>query len=311
MPKRTNKFQQLVVRMYKQMADPGDLVTESAMLTERNGTTKREVDILLEKKIFGTRVRLAVECRNRGDKDDVTWIDSLIGKYKDLDLDRKIAVSSSGFSRAAQDKANLNRIELFTLRQALETDWPAEFVRLGMALVARNDRPAALHIVTDPPVSGPLSLNMMMVAESGKQIGTIEQIARTVYERRRQKIDAEIGKQFLAFFKTLSDLAKHKVIVDISQSPTNQVFIEDSQGTRYRLVSFILRMVCSFSYKPITLEHYLLGVAQVSAGSFSGNQTHKSISFTTIQVPARPKQVNVHWECRPKAKKREGKKVFA
>jgi len=296
MPRRTNEFQRLVVRMYEQMASPGDMVTESAILTERHGTVKREVDVLLEKSIFGTHVRIAVECRGRSAKDDVQWIDGLIGKYRDLNVEKVIAVSKSGFSRGAQEKAKANKIDLLTLKQALETNWPAEFARLGMALVARNDRPDSLQVITEPQIHGPLSLDTILVTESGRQIGTIEQVARTVYERRRPEIDAEIGKQFLTFFKTLNDLTSHKVIAEISQRSANPMFIEGEQGTRYRVSCFILRMVCSFSYKPVTLEHYMLGEAQVSLGSLVGNEKNRTISISTIQVPGKPNQVNVYWE---------------
>src|SRR4030042_3616368 len=143
------------------------------------------------------------------------------------------------------------------------------------------------------------------------QIGTVGQVARAMYERRRQEIDAKIGKQFLTFFKTLSDLSSHKVIVEISQAPANLVYIEGSQDILYRVISFILRMVCSFSHKPVTLEHYMLDEAQVSAGNLSGDQNSQSMFFTTIQIPERPNQVNVHWEHRPKAKKRGEKRPFA
>jgi len=311
MPKRTNEFQRLVKTIYERMASPGDLVTESARLKERDAKTEREVDILLEKKMFGAQIRIAVECRDRSHKDDVTWIDGLIGKYKDLDVDRKFAVSSSGFSLAAQNKANLNRIELLTLRQALETNWAAKFVRLGMALVAREDRPDAIHIITDPAVPELFSSNTMLVTECGQQVGTVEQVARAIYERRRQEIDAEIGKQFLTWFKTLGDISSHKVTADISQPPANPIFIERSCDVRYRVVSFLIRMVCSFSYKPVTLQHYMLGEAQISVGNFSDAQNGQTISVSTIQVPEKPNQVNVHWEPKQKAKKRKKTSSFA
>ncbi len=130
MPKRTNEFQKLITKIYEQLAGPNDIVSESAMVRERGSGTLREVDILLQKRIFGTDLRIAVECRDRADKEDIEWIDNLIGKYQDLDVDKKIAVSNSGFTPAAQKKASLNRIETLTLKEALETNWPSEFAQL-------------------------------------------------------------------------------------------------------------------------------------------------------------------------------------
>src|SRR5262245_6390790 len=111
MPKRTNEFQKLITRIYARLVPEGGWVCESAMVKERGGRTEREVDVLLTHRAFGTVLRIAVECHDRKRHDDIEWIDSLIGKYKDLEVDKVIAVSASGFSRAAQEKADANRID--------------------------------------------------------------------------------------------------------------------------------------------------------------------------------------------------------
>src|SRR5688572_759202 len=105
MPKRTNDFQKLIHYIYSQMVPEGATVTESALLRERSSLAKREVDILIEYEIAGTKLRIAVECRDRSRKDDIEWIDGLIGKYRDLEVDKVIAVSNSGFSSDAIEKA--------------------------------------------------------------------------------------------------------------------------------------------------------------------------------------------------------------
>src|SRR5574337_1919054 len=82
MPARTNEFQQLVRRIYEQLVPAGATVTESAFLTERDSSSSREVDILVEFRLADTVIRLAVERRDRYRASDIEWIDQLIGKYR-------------------------------------------------------------------------------------------------------------------------------------------------------------------------------------------------------------------------------------
>jgi hypothetical protein len=65
MPKRTNEFQQLVAYVYSKIRPVGGKVTESAELFEEGSTTKREIDILIEVKVSGIEIKIAIECRDR------------------------------------------------------------------------------------------------------------------------------------------------------------------------------------------------------------------------------------------------------
>jgi hypothetical protein len=127
-PKRSNEFQTLVYHVYVHLAATSDRVTESAMLQERDDGPKREVDVLIEHRAAGTSLQIAVECRARKDKDDIEWIDGLIGKFKDLKVNKTIAVSQSGFTAAAQQKAKDNGIDALALERATEESWPSELI---------------------------------------------------------------------------------------------------------------------------------------------------------------------------------------
>ena len=111
MPKRSNEFQRLVKYIYEQITPAGGRVRESAMLPEPQ-FGDREVDILVEQTVAGHEIRISVECRDRGRKGAVEWIDSLIGKYFYLKVDKVVAVSTAMFTDAAKAKANLHGIDL-------------------------------------------------------------------------------------------------------------------------------------------------------------------------------------------------------
>jgi Restriction endonuclease len=123
MPKRTNQFQQLVAYIYKRTAPLGAAVTESAMLREDGEGAEREIDILVEARLAGHDIKVAVECRDRARDETLEWIDGLSGKTSRLKLNKVVAVSSSGFSPGAQRKAADHNIDLLTAHEAATVDW--------------------------------------------------------------------------------------------------------------------------------------------------------------------------------------------
>jgi hypothetical protein len=125
MPKRTNEFQQLVAYIYSKITPIGGKVTESAELAEDGSLIKREIDILIEHKVAGIELKIAVECRDRTRDQTVEWIDALIGKYSRLTVNKIVAVSSSGFSGEAERKAAAHNIDTITADEAARVDWAA------------------------------------------------------------------------------------------------------------------------------------------------------------------------------------------
>jgi hypothetical protein len=125
MPKRTNEFQQLVAYIYSKVTPIGGKVTESAELAEDGSSVEREIDILIEHKVAGIELKLAVECRDRARDETVEWIDALIGKYSRLKVNKVVAVSSSGFSGEAERKAAAHGIDTITAEEAARVDWAA------------------------------------------------------------------------------------------------------------------------------------------------------------------------------------------
>jgi hypothetical protein len=126
-PARSNDFQRIVKYIYAQISD-GAAVTESGVLKERDGT-EREVDVLIEWKFAGADLQMAVECRDYTRQQNIQWVDELIGKYKDLKVNKIIAISSARFSMSAKRKASEHCIEVITVNEALTKDWRAEIER--------------------------------------------------------------------------------------------------------------------------------------------------------------------------------------
>lgn len=293
MPKRTNTFQKLITQIYSQMATSDERVTESALVREPTGETEREIDILLEKKIFGIDIRIAVECRGRSHKDDIQWIDGLIGKYRNLPIDKVVAVSKSGFSKGAEEKAQANGIDTLTLLQALETDWPSEFTRLGIARVTRRDDPHRVILYTTETVTNSLALSTLLFTKEGDLLGSLEQMGQLIYNQNKEKVTEVISNSFRSFFKTLADLHKHKILVGIPITPSKPIFIDD--GDRHLEVTQItVEILSSFSYDWPNISHYILGEKQITQAVLNDTQSKANFSITAIQDSNVPHQVNVH-----------------
>lgn len=121
MPQRSNDFQQLVLTIERQLA-PNARITESLLVIDRDGV-EREIDIAIETKIGNHEVRIAIECRDRARRCDVTWIDQVKGKFANLPGWQPVVVSKGGFTKNARQKAALNGITTLTLEAASHRDW--------------------------------------------------------------------------------------------------------------------------------------------------------------------------------------------
>jgi hypothetical protein len=104
MPRRTNRFQQVVAIVERHLAgDEG--VTESAMLTARRGKVEREVDVVLLRKIGQHTIRVSIEASKTSRPATIEWVEQMVAKHAKLPTDKLVLYSGRGFTRAALDEA--------------------------------------------------------------------------------------------------------------------------------------------------------------------------------------------------------------
>jgi hypothetical protein len=293
MPKRTNDFQKLIKRIYEQIADKDDKVTESALVKENRSSTEREIDILLEKRMFGTSIKIAVECRGRERKDDIEWIDGLIGKFRDLDIQKVIAVSRSGFSPSAIEKANENHIDVLTLREALEKDWSKEFIRLGIGQIDRTDFQLIIEISSDPPLQEQLLRTTELINQTGENVGNLEDVARFIYESMKNDIDIKIGNEMTTLFKTVEGITSNELITEITKVPTRPTFILDTNRIKYRITNITLKIRSSFSFKAVTDQNFILGKTVTTLGAIETLEGGGIFSIMAVQTTDKPNQAKL------------------
>jgi len=106
------EFEQLVARIEADTAPLGLKITSPDRIRCKITGRLREVDASIRSQVGTTNILITIECRKRGRRQDVTWIEQLATKKLAIGADRTIAVSSSGFSPEAEATAHRHAIDL-------------------------------------------------------------------------------------------------------------------------------------------------------------------------------------------------------
>jgi hypothetical protein len=299
MAKRTNAFQQLVTYIHSQVEEDGGQVTESALLEELNipDPIPREVDVLVERIIDGKVTRIAIECRDRNAKDDITWIDGLIGKYLNLPVQRVVAVSNSGFTSTAVQKAKANRIELRSLKDAITTDWPAEFRKFGLACHNMHITVERFSLIFEDEHPNSLS-TLDQVEITDGPIGPLSEFADAFIngDLVRTRSLEHINKQMLEIFKTRADL--EKTLVAEHTIPVNGLTLVSHTTHRYTIgsVQLIIVAVPEVQEIPLTFSDY--EKARVSQGTIQIEKSKRSLNIFIGQMSG-ANEAKAFFEYRP------------
>ena len=212
----------------------GGIVTESAIIKDGDGNS-REIDILIDIESYGHRIRIAVECRDRSRQDDIQWIDAIIGKYNNIDVDKVIAVSSSGFTIGATNKALSHGIEPMTLKEFEEKNWPDKIdkIKLGEFSLTFNFNSASLTVSPVPKNS--VKQEWIVCNEDGEQLDTVENLIKYLLKSKVYKMAKEyFDKEYMPNVKNIGDLQR-KIEISVSVG-INNLYIDDLDGGKYKII---------------------------------------------------------------------------
>lgn len=283
MPKRSNDFQRLVKIIHDAISKvEGATVIESAMLPEPDGTL-REIDILLERSIADVPVRLAIECRDRTRKSDVDWIDGLVGKFRNLKVDKIVAVCRKGFSVGATAKAAANNIELRVLTECLTHEWSSEFVRLGFAMFEFKPELRTVEITLDPPLLQCIEATSVVESiDASVTPLTLQQLVFACFvENVAPRIKQHVEREFLAKLPPLGDLTRSwefTVPVEVRDA-----WVVADTGTRHRISHMLFGVAAQSRANISPVRHYQYGAtALASEGHLKvGAEMHK---MSVVQI---------------------------
>lgn len=99
------EFELLVSRIEEALVPRNAIVKSPDKLYDRITNEPREVDVSIRYKVGSAEILIILECRERTRVQDTIWIEQLASKQKAVGAAKCIAVSSVGFTRPAQRKA--------------------------------------------------------------------------------------------------------------------------------------------------------------------------------------------------------------
>ena len=119
MTKESDDFEILISRIHELLeGQDAEVIWNDKIADPDNPTQNRQIDITVRKDNFLN----IIECRLHKAKQDVKWIEELIGRRASLIANNIVGVSSSGFTSGAIKKANRYGIRLYDLKELSEED---------------------------------------------------------------------------------------------------------------------------------------------------------------------------------------------
>jgi hypothetical protein len=129
--KASDAFEQQIERIYGLLADSGaEVKWNDHILDPDNPARPRQIDVTIKR----AGVLTLVECRQHKSRQDVQWIEELIGRRISLGAQAVIAVSSSGFTAGARIKASKHGVILRDLQQLSDREIASWGLRVALTL---------------------------------------------------------------------------------------------------------------------------------------------------------------------------------
>jgi hypothetical protein len=131
------EFEKLVARIEQVASAHSAVVKSPDRIRDLTTGQLREVDASIRHRVGTTEILITVECRKRRRREDDTWIEQLASKRQKIGAAKTIAVSATGFSKAAIKTAKSLGIELRTLAKVSAADIEGWFLSKGAVHVFR------------------------------------------------------------------------------------------------------------------------------------------------------------------------------
>lgn len=281
MPKRTNKFQQLVFLLQRQLGACS--VEESAMLKDRQTGDEAEVDIAVTNELHGIEVIVGFECRDTGRRIDRTHVQQLVQKHLHL-TDKLVIVSSKGFTKTALKLCAINRAEAITFANADGVDWKGyvdEFSNLTFGLFDLTwTSPPVIRYTRITPVERPLKddADTLVLWRSGKSLLFRDALGMLC---RSGVLGRKIMDQWFAT-ETTARLKQYEVTATFTPDADDPWLLVQESEHAYSVDSLDLRVGVKASQEKLSMSPMLFMDKRVLEGTVTmtgGEYAGKPIQF--------------------------------
>lgn len=146
MYKEWREFEKLVARIERQLGPEGATVKSPDYILDKVTGSRREVDASIRYQVGSVPILITVECRDRSDSEDATWIEQLATKRHNIGAAKTVAVSSSGFTQPAIECAESHGIEIRLIDEITDEDILAWANKLEISVAKATYKLGSLHI---------------------------------------------------------------------------------------------------------------------------------------------------------------------
>lgn len=148
MAKKWREFEELVARIEQQLGPEGATVKSPDYILDKVTGSRREVDASIRYRVGSVPILITVECRDRSDSEDATWIEQLATKRHNIGAAKTVAVSSCGFTQPAIECAESHGIEIRLIDEITDEDILAWANKLEISVANGTYKLGSLHIET-------------------------------------------------------------------------------------------------------------------------------------------------------------------
>lgn len=152
MPRKGRLLEVLVHHIEETLAPLGVEAQSPEIFYDYGGNKIGEIDITLRGRIGSAYISMGIECRDRKSdgKQSRDWIREIKGKQDDLNIDKMIAVSSTGFTQPAIELAKEFHIDLRIVRDLSSLDVADWFRSITISLRQVDYSLHHINIITEP-----------------------------------------------------------------------------------------------------------------------------------------------------------------
>lgn len=129
-----NEFECFVQKMYEE--DPNLVVQHNVTLVGKSGA-KRQIDVLVTQKTKLMTLTTIVECKRWKEKVNRAIIDIVSAALDDLNANKGVVFTTSGYEEGAIEYAKYKNIDIFLVRDLLDEEWgkPGRHIQFWIQLI--------------------------------------------------------------------------------------------------------------------------------------------------------------------------------
>ena len=128
------EFEHFVQKLYED--DPNLTTQHNVTLTGKSGA-KRQIDVLVTQKTKMTTMTTIVECKRWKQKVNRAIIDIVSAAIDDLNANKGVVFTTSGYEEGAIEYAKYKNIDIFLVRDLYEEEWgrPGRYIQFWMQFI--------------------------------------------------------------------------------------------------------------------------------------------------------------------------------